>query len=96
MQRMLNDVGRALVEAIAASTDVAAAVRRMRHEGYALNLILDCQQDGSASAKVALGAPTRQEPSPRDAAFRLDGRDVSLLRSLGIDPTRPAPRRRGG
>lgn len=27
--------------------------------------------------------------------FRLDSSDVSLLKSLGIDPTRAAPRRRG-
>lgn len=33
-------------------------------------------------------------PPPEEPAFRINGADVDLLRSLGIDPTRKARRRR--
>lgn len=97
MQRMLNDLGRAVVAALTASADVADALRRIRAEGCDLSLTLDAQQSdaagaASASAQVALPAPL-DAPAAKPS-FRLDGQDVVLLRGLGIDPTRPAPRRR--
>ncbi|MEM9290258.1 MAG: hypothetical protein AAGD01_01095 [Acidobacteriota bacterium] len=33
-------------------------------------------------------------PTPRDPTFRIDGRDLAFLRSMGIDPTRRLPTRR--
>ncbi|MEM8959893.1 MAG: hypothetical protein AAGD38_00305 [Acidobacteriota bacterium] len=96
VRRMLNDLGRALVDAISASPPVSDAVRRMRDEGYRLQLILDCKEengDDSHGAQLELTARRPASPS-REPAFRLDNQDVSFLRALGIDPTRPARRRR--
>jgi hypothetical protein len=39
-----------------------------------------------------LPASTAAEPDP---TFLIDGRDLAFLRSVGIDPTRPARRRKG-
>lgn len=40
--------------------------------------------------------PVRRLPALRgEPAFRINGEDVSFLRSVGIDPTRPGRRRRG-
>lgn len=95
VKRMLSELGRALVQAIAASDDVSESVRKLRNGGYALNLILDCQQDGAKGARLRLStAPVERNSTPADPAFRLDGEDVSFLRELGIDPTRPGRRPR--
>ena len=54
-----------------------------------------------ASANDAEATPSQADdksPSPAlgpQPVFRLDSSDVTLLKSLGIDPTRSGPRRRG-
>ena len=93
IRQMLHDFGRALIHAIATSSEVSGTVRKIRQEGYSLYLVLDCKQDRERSAqKIEL--TTRKVP-PQEPAFRLDGRDVSFLKELGIDPTRSAKGRRG-
>ena len=57
-----------------------------------------------AAASQALTRSPRRLPAPRDAAsagerdpsFRINGEDLALLRSLGIDPTRTVRRRKSG
>lgn len=95
VQQLLNDLGRALASVIADSADVTEAVERLRGEGYALTLVLNCEHAESGGAKVALSPPGTGTSAAGSPTFRVDGSDVAWLRSVGIDATRPAPRRRG-
>ncbi len=88
IHQILQSLGRTLAHAIARSSEVSGIVRRIHREGYSLSLVL---QDGKRSAQVELTAPR----PPRDPAFRLGGKDVTFLKSLGIDATRSGKRRRG-
>jgi len=87
---MLRELRRALSEAITDSSDVSRTLRRIREEGYSLYLLVDCKREG-IEEPLALTAPRF---SSSDPAFVIDGRDLSFLRSIGIDPTRRLRRRR--
>lgn len=103
LEKLLQELGRAMAEAMASSADVTAAVHRIRQEGFSLYLVLDgadsdhCLQleistiEAPSLGTVVEGAP---EERSRDPEFRLDGRDVAILQSLGIDATRSGKRRR--
>jgi hypothetical protein len=88
---MLRDLRRALSEAISESSEVSRTLRRIREEGYSLYLLVDCKRD-------LLDVEPSVPPVPRSAAgdpvFQIDGRDLSFLKSIGIDPTRRLRRRR--
>ena len=90
---MLRELRRALSDAISESTEVSRSLRRIREEGYSLYLLVDCKRDGSAEESLALTAP-RIASSSGDPAFQINGRDLSFLKSIGIDPTRRLRRRR--
>jgi hypothetical protein len=87
---MLRELHRALSEAISDSPDVSLTVRRLREEGYSLYLLVDCKRDANAFEELL------SEPRPRNGepTFQIDTRDLSFLRSIGIDPTRRLRRRR--
>ncbi|HEX2223215.1 MAG TPA: hypothetical protein VHN15_03295 [Thermoanaerobaculia bacterium] len=92
---MLRDLRRALSEAISESTEVNRTLRKIREEGYSLYLLVDCKRESNDPDALPLGSATR--PAPRNGsepAFQIDGRDLSFLRSIGIDPTRRLRRRR--
>ena len=96
---MLRDLGRALSEAISESPEVGRTLRRLRSEGYTLHLVLDCKRRGEAAeaADAVDGDEASRALAPTPAgepAFRINGDDLSFLRSCGIDPTR-RPRRSG-
>ena len=91
VKKMMQDLGQALAQAIATSPEASGAVRGIRQRGYSLYLVLDRKEEGRRSARIEL--TTRQAPS-HAPAFVLDKGDVSLLKSMGIDATRPARRRR--
>lgn len=111
VRRLLDDLGRALAEAIAASPDVTAAASRIRCQGFSLNLMLNCTQQ-PAQDSVPFESVARKPCTAADlpalasvvadrttapaakASFRLNTADVAFLRSVGIDGTRPARRRR--
>ncbi|HUP50163.1 MAG TPA: hypothetical protein VNA04_15365 [Thermoanaerobaculia bacterium] len=97
IKQLLRDLGTAINESISGSDDVSRQIQRIRDEGYNLYVVLDAtiglnRNDGEAeeepqtSTELAL----REEPRPelKDAQFRINVNDLSLLRSLGIDPTR--------
>ncbi|HZI63633.1 MAG TPA: hypothetical protein VFE44_02570 [Thermoanaerobaculia bacterium] len=96
MRQMLRDLGRALSEAISESPEVGRTLRRLRSEGYTLHLVLDCKRRGEAGEAVDGDEASRAlAPTPAgEPAFRINGDDLSFLRSCGIDPTR-RPRRSG-
>ena len=106
---MLRELGRSLAQAISASDDIHQAVRRFHRRGFTLQLRLDCHHEDeergagiqlSSASSLASGGESEDCDPPAGALpatvpeFRLEGDDVAFLRCLGIDPTRPAPRRR--
>ena len=90
LERAMRDLGQALVYTIAASPKVGDAVRRIRHQGYSLYLVLDRDED-ERSTQIQLSAGDDSTPKP---GFQLNKADVSFLKSLGIDATRRGKRRR--
>ena len=88
LKQLLEDLTRSLCEAIADSSEVHDRLESIRREGYTLNLFLDCkpfESDDESDAEDE--ANRRPVPAP---PFRIDGRDLAFLRSVGIDPTRKA------
>jgi hypothetical protein len=65
----------------------------LRSEGYRLQLLVDCKPTPAATTpSTATSEPETARPTPTPA-FRIDGEDLSFLRSIGIDPTRRRRRR---
>jgi hypothetical protein len=91
LNHMLRDLRRALSEAISESTEVSRTLKKIREEGYSLYLLVDCKRDVAEQEQLALtaGKAAAGEPS-----FLIDKRDLSFLKSIGIDPTRRLRRRR--
>ena len=89
---MLRDLRRALSEAISESSDVNRTLRKIREEGYSLYLLVDCKREARTPRRSALTATAPLDLG--EPAFQIDGRDLSFLRSIGIDPTRRLRRRR--
>jgi hypothetical protein len=89
---MLRELRRALSEAISESTDVNRTLRKIREEGYSLYLLVDCKRDAAELEPVTSGHVPRL--SSGEPVFQIDIRDLSFLRSIGIDPTRRLRRRR--
>ncbi len=93
---MLRDLRRALSEAISESTEVHRTLRKIREEGYALYLLVDCKRESEEDDDLLPMSTSsrRSSSSSSDPAFQIDSRDLSFLRSIGIDPTRRMRRRR--
>ena len=73
---------------MAESPEVHDRLDSIRREGYTLNLFLDCKRSGSDKSSGKADSATRRPLAP--PTFRIDGRDLAFLRSVGIDPTRKA------
>ncbi len=91
-RRMLQELSRALVDAVASSAEVSKAVRRIRELDFSIFLVLDPKQAGEKGAQIEL--KTRSRPVVQEPVFVLGGEDVTFLRSVGIDPTRRGKRQR--
>lgn len=85
-RRMLQELGRALVDAVASSPEVSQAVRRIREQDFSIYLVLEPKHPQEKGAQIEL--TTRSKPAPREPSFVLGGEDVTFLKSVGIDPTR--------
>jgi hypothetical protein len=107
LHQMLKDLRRALSDAISESSEVSRTLRKIREEGYSLYLLVDCKREASEQEPLALTPAVRRSlpaisasgsspssSSSSDPCFLIDGRDLSFLRSIGIDPTRRLRRRR--
>lgn len=90
---MLRDLRRALSEAISESSDVSRTLRRIREEGYALYLLVDCKRESLDEEGFPI-APSRRLARANEPVFQIDGRDLAFLKSIGIDPTRKLRKRR--
>ena len=93
LHQMLRELRRALSEAISDSPDVNRTLRKIREEGYALYLLVDCKRESLDEEPLSLTAP-RFRSGTGEPVFQIDGRDLNFLRSIGIDPTRRLRRRR--
>lgn len=89
-QKKMRDLGRRLALAMSSAPELREEVRRIQLEGFSLSLVLKNTREERMSLKLEMQPP---EPPP-EPAFRLDGDDVSFLKSMRIDPTRRARRRR--
>jgi hypothetical protein len=85
LRTMLRELSRALSAAIADSEEVGASIRRIRQEGYAIHLLVDCKREDAAPEVVI---EPELAPPASDNSFRINGNDLAFLRSIGIDPTR--------
>jgi len=88
IRQLLRDLGTAINESISGSDDVSRHIQKIRDEGYDLYVVLDAtiglnKQDEGEEASVDV---VPQET--KEVQFRINVNDLSLLRGLGIDPTR--------
>jgi hypothetical protein len=88
IKQLLQELGTAINESISGSDDVNRHIQKIRDEGYDLYVVLDAtiglnKQEGDDDAVTV----TPAEP-PKEVQFRINVNDLSLLRGLGIDPTR--------
>ena len=106
----MRELERALLEAISESAEVHRTLHRMHREGYTLQLFLDCQpadvSDSTAGQPAADPDPdpsntlvpartgARAATGVKEPAFRINSEDLTLLRALGIDPTRKSRARK--
>lgn len=98
IKQLLRDLGTAINESISSSDDVNRHIQLIRDEGYNLYVVLDAtiglnRTDGEEEAHPsdAQAAPTSElvvRDDKREVQFRINVKDLALLRSLGIDPTR--------
>ena len=97
---LLQDIGRALSAAMADSAEINASLAQLRKEGYVLFLGRVKPEGADAIAELVeqpaghlrrQNRPVRSGPEPE---FRINGRDLQFLQSIGIDPTRKIRRRR--
>lgn len=91
MKQLVKQLRGAVAQALTDSTEVDHALRAIREEGWSLYLVVDRKREGEALAAYAIAS---EQPVFSEAAFRIDSTDLSFLRSIGIDPTRRARRRR--
>ena len=89
----MRDLERALLEAISESAEVHRTLHQMHREGYTMHLFVDCQPTGDAAGAAVLELP-RSGTRPPEPAFRINSDDLTLLRALGIDPTRKSRARK--
>jgi len=87
---LLKDFRAAIVRALSGSNEVRDLFEQIREEGYSLYFVVNRRFDGDDPDEAA-GLQPELEATP---VFKIDGRDLSILRGLGIDPTRSTRRRR--
>jgi len=101
LREMLKDLGQAINESISGSGRVHDSIQRIRDEGYNLYMVLDAKvgvnrreakarEGRSPRRKGARVEPIVEKVATGDgrAAFLINIKDVRILKSLGIDPTR--------
>jgi hypothetical protein len=101
LREMLKDLGQAINESISGSGRVHDSIQRIRDEGYNLYMVLDAKvgvnrrEAKARESRAARRKGGRVEPivekvatGDERAAFLINIKDVRILKSLGIDPTR--------
>jgi hypothetical protein len=92
IKQLLRELGTAINESISSSDDVNRHIQRIRDEGYDLYVVLDAtiglNKQGEDDEAEPIAAPAPPVLTEKDVQFRINVNDLSLLRALGIDPTR--------
>jgi hypothetical protein len=89
IKQLLRELGTAINESISSSEDVNKQIQRIRDEGYDLYVVLDATIGlNKQGDEDEAPAPAALVVSDKDVKFRINVNDLSLLRALGIDPTR--------
>ena len=94
IKQLLKDLGTAINEAISGSENVSRHIQRIRDEGYNLYVVLDAtiglnkQGEGEEDQQPVTTTELVVRDENKDVQFRINVNDLSLLRGLGIDPTR--------
>lgn len=100
LREMLKDLGQAINESISGSGRVHDSIQRIRDEGYNLYMVLDAKVGVNRREARARESPSRRKGARVEpivekvatgverAAFLINIKDVRILKSLGIDPTR--------
>ena len=97
IKQLLRELGTAINESISGSDDVNKHIQKIRDEGYNLYVVLDATiglnktgEEGDEAAPDATNEPSTElvVRDNKDVTFRINVKDLALLRSLGIDPTR--------
>ena len=92
LHQLLTVLRGALARALSDSSEASRAVREIKRQGWSLYLVVDQQEDeGSGGAALELTAKRAAAEAP---VFKIDGEDLTFLRSIGIDPTRSLRKRR--
>jgi hypothetical protein len=104
LREMLKELGQAINESISGSGRVHDSIQRIREEGYNLYMVLDAKvgvnkregKPARGARRVLAGSSDPEEiaGSESRAAFRINLKDLRILKSLGIDPTRKVRARR--
>ncbi|MEO8189896.1 MAG: hypothetical protein ABI914_04860 [Acidobacteriota bacterium] len=103
LRQMLKELGQAINESISGSGRVHESIQRIRDEGYNLYMVLDAKVGvnkreprggGGRRRLVTSGKEPDETLVEERAAFRINVKDLRLLKSLGIDPTRKVRSRR--
>lgn len=98
----LKELGSAINEAISLSPRVHEILERIRELGQDPYLILDVtvaleslgERTEAALPSIRRGSQSSHRKDPESATFKIDVKDLNLLKSLGIDPTRPVRAKR--
>jgi hypothetical protein len=93
IKQLLRDLGTAINESISGSDDVNRQIQRIRDEGYNLYVVLDAtiglnRQDDEDGVDEPVPVTEVSVTNDKEIQFRINVNDLSLLRALGIDPTR--------
>lgn len=92
LREMLKELGQAINESISGSGRVHESIQRIRDEGYNLYMVLDAKvgvdkREGRGRGRSSRSGTGSTAASER-AEFRINVKDLRLLKALGIDPTR--------
>lgn len=88
IKQLLQELGTAINESISGSEDVNQHIQRIRDEGYDLYVVLDATIGLNKQEAETPGEELVPAKPPKEVQFRINVNDLSMLRSLGIDPTR--------
>jgi hypothetical protein len=99
---LLRELGAALNQAVSSSERVHEILARMKSEGYEPYLVLDAtvaldkrgRKTNAALPSIRRGSLHTQRQETENAVFQINVKDLTFLRSVGIDPTRPIRARR--
>ena len=81
-----------LARALGGSPEVSRLLEQIQREGWTLYLVADRGPEDENDEAIELTA--RRALPAAEPIFRIDGKDLLFLKSVGIDPTRKGKRRR--